>query len=321
MNILITGITGFVGSHLADYIVKLQSHDRIYGLVRWRSPLNNISHLIIENKITLLWGDLLDLPSIERALRICQPEIVFHLAAQSYVPYSYEAPISTLQTNVIGSANLFYAAEEMAYVPTIHVSSSSEVYGQPEYTPIDEKHPLNPISPYGVSKAAMDMLAREECRAHDLPAIITRAFTHTGPRRGDVFVASTFAKQIAEIEVGKRDILYTGNLDSIRTWCDVGDMVRAYWMAARLCILGEVYNIGGDRTTTIGEMLDILISFTSAKIIHRVDPSLLRPADVTLQIPDTSKFQEQTGWEPKITLEKTLSDLLDYQRERVGNGQ
>jgi len=320
MNILITGITGFVGSHLADYIINFVDHISVYGLVRWRSPLDNISHLVSKNRVTLLRGDLLDLPSIERALYICQPKIVFHLAAQSYVPYSYEAPISTLQTNVIGSANLFYAAEEMAYVPTIHVSSSSEVYGQPEYTPIDEKHPLNPISPYGVSKAAMDMLAWEEYKAHDLPTIRTRAFTHTGPRRGDVFVASAFAKQIAEIEAGQRDILYTGNLDSIRTWCDVRDMVRAYW-DVQYCIPGEIYNVGGDRTTTIGEMLDILISFTSAKIIHRVDPSLLRPADVTLQIPDTSKFQEQTGWEPKITLEKTLSDLLDYQRERVGNGQ
>ena len=315
MNILITGITGFVGSHLADYIVKLQSHDRIYGLARWRSPLNNISHLIIENKITLLWGDLLDLPSIERALQICQPKIIFHLAAQSYVPYSHEAPISTLQTNVIGSANLFAAAEEVAGV--IVAVSSSEVYGQPEYTPIDEKHPLNPISPYGVSKAAMDMLAYSEFIAHDLPVIRTRAFSHTGARRGDVFVASAFAKQIAEIEVGQRDILYTGNLDSIRTWCDVGDMVRAYWVAARLCILGEVYNIGGDRTTTIGEMLNILISLSDAKIIHRIDDSLLRPADVTLQIPDTSKFQKQTGWEPRIPLEETLENLLEYHRERI----
>jgi len=315
VNILITGITGFVGSHLADYIVKLQSHDRIYGLVRWRSPLNNISHLIIENKITLLWGDLLDLPSIERALQICQPKIIFHLAAQSYVPYSHEAPISTLQTNVIGSANLFAAAEEVAGV--IVAVSSSEVYGQPEYTPIDEKHPLNPISPYGVSKAAMDMLAYSEFIAHDLPVIRTRAFSHTGARRGDVFVASAFAKQIAEIEVGQRDILYTGNLDSIRTWCDVGDMVRAYWVAARLCILGEVYNIGGDRTTTIGEMLNILISLSDAKIIHRIDDSLLRPADVTLQIPDTSKFQKQTGWEPRIPLEETLENLLEYHRERI----
>ena len=315
MNILITGITGFVGSHLADYIVKLQSHDRIYGLARWRSPLNNISHLIIENKITLLWGDLLDLPSIERALQICQPKIIFHLAAQSYVPYSHEAPISTLQTNVIGSANLFAAAEEVAGV--IVAVSSSEVYGQPEYTPIDEKHPLNPISPYGVSKAAMDMLAYSEFIAHDLPVIRTRAFSHTGARRGDVFVASAFAKQIAEIEVGQRDILYTGNLDSIRTWCDVGDMVRAYWVVARLCILGEVYNIGGDRTTTIGEMLNILISLSDAKIIHRIDDSLLRPADVTLQIPDTSKFQKQTGWEPRIPLEETLENLLEYHRERI----
>lgn len=320
MNILITGITGFVGSHLADYIVDLQPRSRVYGLVRWRSPLDNISHLIIENKITPLWGDLLDLPSIERALYICQPKIIFHLAAQSYVPYSYEAPISTLQTNVVGSANLFYAAEEMAYVPTIHVCSSSEVYGQPEYTPIDEKHPLNPISPYGVSKAAMDMLAREEYRAHDLPAVVTRAFTHTGPRRGDVFVASAFAKQVAEIEAGKRNILYTGNLDSVRTWCDIEDMVRAYWIAAQYCEPGEVYNVGGDRTTSIKEMLNMLISLSSAKIVHRVDSHLIRPADVTLQIPDTSKFQKQTGWKPVIPLEKTLENLLEYHRGRMKDG-
>lgn len=681
MNIFITGITGFVGSHLADYIVENYPQNQVYGLVRWRSPLDNISHLIRENKITLLQGDLLDLPSIERAFQACRPGIVFHLAAQSYVPYSYEAPISTLQTNVIGSANLFSAAGEMAGVPTIHVCScydeetkvltqrgflgyeeinesdsvvaidpitedvryfpiskvfiynysgkmrhlqtrsidllvtpnhmilskkkrnrelkferadsilptarrflpegkhvgkkedsfvignkcydikdvfyllglyigdgysgtqvkeielksglrrseylrrcrggdgqfisktfkegvvgtcashrnflaipegdkarwkaiecldrmgishscyknsiyftskafvdffdqvthsaltkkipkwafeydyeildylyeglidsdgsyhvagerfstsspdlatdffqlclytgrfatmspregrhpkideriitaktnylfsisfgsklfrgknitiedysgyvwclevpnasnfavrrngkiafcgnSSEVYGQPEYTPIDEEHPLNPVSPYGVSKAAMDMLAYSEFIAHDLPTIRTRAFTHSGPRRGNIFVASTFAKQIAEVEAGLRDIVYVGNLDSIRTFCDVRDMVHAYWMAIQYCILGEVYNVGGNETISIGEMLDILKCLSTAKIIAKIDPALLRPADVTLQIPDISKFQKATGWAPIIPLDQTLKDLLDYHRERI----
>jgi len=318
MNILITGITGFVGSHLADYITTNHPRDRVYGLVRWRSPLDNIQHLVDDNQVTLIQGDLLDLPSLERAIRIIQPERVFHLAAQSYVPYSYTSPISTLQTNVIGSANLFFAIRNMSTLPRVHVCSSSEVYGQPLYTPIDESHPTNPISPYGVSKLSMDRLAFSEYKAHNLPIIITRAFTHTGPRRGDCFVVAAFAKQIVEIELGLRDILYVGNLESIRTFCDVRDMVRAYYLAASVCYPGEIYNVGGDETMSIKDMLDMMIGMTDSKIIVRTSPLLLRPADVTLQIPDTSKFTDRTDWQPLIPFSFTLIDMLTFYRRKLG---
>jgi len=315
LNILITGITGFVGSHLADFIVNHYQH-RVYGLARWRSPLDNISHLLINRSITLRFGDLLDLESIEKVIDSVRPNIIFHLAAQSYVPYSHTAPISTLQTNVIGSANLFFAARRAECVKMVHVCSSSEVYGQPEYTPMDEAHPLNPVSPYGVSKAAVDLLAQEEYEAHGLPTVRTRAFTHTGPRRGDVFVASAFAKQIVEVEMGHRDTINVGNLTSIRTFCDVRDMVRAYWLT-QFCSFGQVYNIGGCETMSIENMLQILISLSTAKIEYKSDLSLFRHTDVTLQIPDTKKFTEKTGWEPEIPLRRTLNDLLEYHRAKA----
>jgi len=318
MNILITGITGFVGSHLADYIVNNYRHN-VYGFARWRSPLENIRQHLIDRSVTLKFGDLLDLESVERVIDAVKPGIIFHLAAQSYVPYSHIAPVSTLQTNVIGSANLFLAARRVGCVDMVHVCSSSEVYGQPEYTPMDELHPLNPVSPYGVSKAAMDLLAGEEWEAHGLPTVRTRAFTHTGPRRGDVFVASAFAKQIVEVEMGRRDTINVGNLTSVRTFCDVRDMVRAYWLT-QFCAMGKVYNVGGDETMSIEKMLHILISLSTAKIEYETDLSLFRHTDVTLQIPDTTKFREKTGWEPKIPLEKTLEDLLNYHRERVKDG-
>jgi GDP-mannose 4,6-dehydratase len=318
MKVLITGITGMVGSHLADYILENHPGVEVHGLLRWRSPRDNIAHL--KDGIVLHYGDLLDVVSLWKLFET-QFDRIFHLAAQSYVPYSFDAPVATLETNVIGTANLLNAILASGpFSPLIHVCSSSEVYGQvqPDEVPITEAQPLRPMSPYAVSKAAMDLLAFQYWKSYRLRTIRTRMFTHTGPRRGDPFVASAFAKQIAEVEAGiRKNPIYVGNLHSVRTWADVRDAVRAYWLLLEHCEPGEVYNIGGERTTTVGEMLDILKAQARVTITHQISRDLLRSSDVTLQIPDTSKFRAATGWRPEIPLEQTLKDLLEWHRGRI----
>lgn len=318
MRILITGVTGFVGSHLAEYIINLNEGHTIYGLCRWRSPRENLAN--IYNKITLNEADLCDLSSLIRHLKVIKPDIIFHLAAQSYVLTSFNSPIQTLWTNVIGTTNLLEAVRILEIDPIIHICSSSEVYGQVTEAdvPIKETCPLRPSSPYAVSKVAEDMVGFQYWLSYGIKTIRTRMFTHTGPRRGDVFVMSSFAKQIAAAELGlKEPVILAGNLKSVRTFCDVRDAVKAYWIMVNKCRPGEVYNIGGNHTMTVGEALDILLSFSKIKFKKKVDPKLLRPSDVTLQIPCIDKFINETGWKPEIPLEKTLSDILDYWREQL----
>ena len=316
MKVLITGITGMVGSHMAEYILNNHPNVEIHGLIRWRSPLDNIRD--VKSKITLHQAELRDLNSIIGLLRKTEPDWIFHLAAQSYVTSSFDAPADTIQTNVIGTTNLLDAIRITEIDPKIHICSSSEVYGQvtEDETPIRETNPFRPASPYAVSKVGEDMIALQYFLSYGIKTIRTRMFTHTGPRRGDVFAESAFAKQIAEIEAGMRvNPMKVGNLDSVRTFADVRDAVRAYWLLLEKCPHGEVYNIGGNRTMTVGEMLDILKSMARCKIEHEVDPALLRPSDVTLQIPSIDKFVKETGWKPEIKFEKTLDDLLNYWRE------
>jgi len=324
MKVLITGITGFVGSHLADYILAEQKGTEIVGLVRWRSPADNVRHL--QGKVTLCFGDLLDLPSLRSLLAKHRPEIIFHLAAQSYVDFSFIAPIATLEANVIGTANLLEAVKELkfssGYDPVMHICSSSEVYGQVKENevPITENNPFRPASPYAVSKVAEDMLAAQYWLSWKIKTIRTRMFTHTGPRRGEFFAESNFAKQIAEIEAGlKPPVVKVGNLNSLRTFTDVRDAVRAYWLLATKCPAGEVYNIGGTETMLVGEMLNKLLKLSTRNDIKiEVDPARLRPSDVTLQIPSTEKFHQATGWKPVIKFEQTLKDCLDYWRKFYG---
>lgn len=318
MNIFITGITGFVGSHLAEYIINLNEGHKIYGLCRWRSSKDNLR--TVYDKVELLEGDLGDLSALVRHVKRVKPEIIFHLAAQSYVLSSFNAPIHTLWTNVIGTANLLEAVRLSETDPIIHVCSSSEVYGQVEEAdiPIKETCPLKPVSPYAVSKVAEDMFAYQYWISHKMRTIRTRMFTHTGPRRGDVFAMSFFAKQLVAAELGlKEPVIKVGNLKSIRTFCDVRDAVKAYWILVNKCRPGEVYNIGGKRTMTIAEALDILLSFSKTKVSVKVDPDLLRPSDVTLQVPCIDKFRNETGWEPEIPLEKTLQDMLSYWKDEL----
>ena len=466
MKILITGVTGFVGSHLAEHIVDLKEKHDIYGMCRWRSPRENLAN--VYDKIKLVEADLLDMSALVRQLNAVKPDVIFHLGAQSYVLTSFNSPVQTLWTNAIGTTNLLEAVKINKLDPVIHVCScydektevhtkrgflkynevkkddlvlsidpetknvsykpikkiivqdyegamnrietetadllitpnhrlifnkspedrlmfervdnirkdkvrfyfpkgpltsraepvegknikqdfykgkvwcleidethnfavrrnnksvfcgnSSEVYGQVtmDDVPIKEDWPLRPSSPYGVSKVAEDMVAYQYHVSYGLKTIRTRMFTHTGPRRGDTFCMSFFAKQVASGELGLQEkSVKVGNLKSIRTFCDVRDAVKAYWIMVNKCKPGEVYNIGGNRTMQVGEALDMLLSLSREKFNIKVDQSLIRPSDVTLQIPCSDKFKNDTGWEPEIPLEKTLGDMLNYWREEL----
>jgi len=324
-TVLITGLTGFVGSHLADYILANAPEYTIVGLARWRSPKDNIRHIL--DKVVIEYGDLTDYPSMYAVMEKHRPEFIFHLAAQSYVDFSFAAPIATLQANVIGTATLLEAVRALktqtGFDPVIHMCSSSEVYGQvkKDEVPITEENPFRPASPYAVSKVAEDMLGLQYWLSWKIKAIRTRMFTHTGPRRGEVFALSNFAKQVAAIEAGKqKPVLQVGNLASIRTFMDVRNAVEAYWLLVHKCPPGEVYNIGGAETMTIGDMVKKLLALSTVKeITVEVDPARLRPSDVTLQIPSTKKFEKATGWKPTIPFSKTLEDTLEYWREYYRN--
>jgi GDP-mannose 4,6-dehydratase len=326
----ITGMTGMVGSHLADYLLAHTDWE-IVGLTRWRSPMDNIEHLLPRinagDRVTLVQGDLADGQSMQRAVDIARPDFVFHLAAQSYPRVSFDAPVETLDPNVNGTARLLEAIRRRDDLnPVVHVCSSSEVFGRVprEKLPIDERCSFHPASPYAISKVGTDLLGRYYGEAYGMRTVTTRMFTHTGPRRGDVFAESTFAKQIAMIEAGQLPpVVKTGNLESLRTWADVRDAVRAYYLLVTVNpIAGEVYNIGGSYTCSVGDMLQTLLSFSTATGIRvETDPERLRPIDADLQVPDTTKFRTHTGWRPEIPFEQTMSDLLDYWRARIASGQ
>ena len=318
MKVLITGITGNVGSHLADYILNNHHDVELHGIARWRSPMDNIE--TIKDKINIELADLNDLSSLIHIMNKIKPDYIFHLAAQSYVQFSFKSPAETLNINAIGTSNLLESVRISKINPKIHICSSSEVYGQveKEEIPIKETNPFRPASPYAVSKVAEDMLGYQYFLSYNMHIVRTRMFTHTGPRRGDVFAESWFAKQIAMIESGiMSNPIKVGNLKSIRTIMDVRDAVEAYWIMMEKSIPGEVYNIGGSKTLSVEEILNKLIEYSDKEIKYIVDKELLRPSDVTLQIPDTNKFFNLTNWQPKINWETTLLDLLNYQRNRI----
>jgi GDPmannose 4,6-dehydratase len=329
-NVLITGVTGMVGSHLVDYLLK-NTDWKIYGLARWNDSLENIEHLADEinkkERVELIYGDLNDLASLLVAVDKSKPNYVFHLAAQSYPQTSFDAPIETLQTNILGTANLLEALKKSAYKDAvIHVCASSEVFGRvpKEKLPIDEECSFHPASPYAISKVGTDLVGRYYAEAYNMTIMTTRMFTHTGPRRGDVFSESTFAKQIAMIEAGLQEPkIYVGNLESLRTYADVRDAVNAYYMLVTTNpTSGEYYNIGGTYTCKISDMLNYLISQSTVKNIEIVtDPERLRPIDADLQVPNCNKFKNHTGWEPKIPFETTMNDLLNYWRDKIKSGR
>jgi GDP-mannose 4,6-dehydratase len=315
MTNLITGIGGFVASHLAKLLNDKK--ECVFGTYRWNEDLWRVDSL----EVNLIPADLTDLSSMIKALEIAKPDYIFHLAAQSYVQDSFTNPTATMNANIIGTLNLLEAIRFTNLDPIVHLCSSSEVYGNvtSEEVPVKETHPLCPINPYAVSKAACDLLGYQYFNSYGMKIIRTRMFTHTGPGRTMMSAEASFSKQIARIELGLQEpIIKVGNLDSVRTFADVRDAVTAYYELVRKCKYGEAYNIGGNRTMTIGEMLNYLLSLSSIKNIKiQIDPRLLRPSDVTLQIPDISKFTKCTGWQPTISFEQTMLDLLNWWRQKI----
>ncbi len=318
MRILITGITGFAGSHLADYILDNHTDAQVFGLIRWRSRMENILH--IRDRIHLIEADLKDLVSLKKCFAEVKPDRIFHLAAQSFVPTSWTCPAETFAINAIGQINLFEAVLSLGLSPKIQIAGSSEEYGlvNTNEVPMKESNPLRPLSPYAVSKVAQDLLGWQYYKSYGLRVVRTRGFNHTGPRRGEVFICSNFAKQIVEIEKKKREpVIYVGNLEARRDFTDVRDIVRAYWLSLEKGIEGEVYNIGTGKTYSIHEILQMLLSLAQIDVRIEVDPTRLRPSDVPVLLSDSTIFRKLTGWEPKIPFSQSLQDLLDYWRERT----
>ena len=321
MNILITGGTGFVGSHMIDYILDNQIDVKIYATKRWMEDTKNLDH-VDDERFQFIDCDLIDGMSVQRAIEISKPNKVFHFAAQSFPEVSFKIPVITLQTNVIGTTHLFESIKDSRYNPTIVSISSSEVYGNPneDEIPITEDNPIRPANPYSISKVGHDLMSQYYYKAYGMKIITTRMFSHEGARRGKQFALSSFAYQIVQNEnLIKNDCqIRHGNLDSVRTYSHIDDAVHAYWLVKKKGRVGQRYNIGGDYTCTVGDALNMLISKSTKKGLEPLlDQDRVRPTDITLQVPDTSKFRKETGWKPTKGLEEICDDLLDYWREKL----
>lgn len=317
-RVLITGISGSGGSYLAEHIVNHYPEVQVSGLSRWHSTasLNNLRGF--KDKIKLYECDLNDFSSIITALDQAKPDAIFNLAAHANVNACFTTPIAVLQNNIMGMANLLEAVKLSKLNPTFVHCSTSEVYGQvdPKNVPINESCPINPASPYSVSKTAQDLLGYTYFMNTGMKVIRTRMFSYLNPRRKDLF-ATSFAMQVARIELGLQKELKHGNLESIRTLIDVRDAMESYWLSLTKGVPGEVYNLGGTKSLAVGEFLEILKSMATCNIPSNVDQALLRPTDVTLQIPDTSKFEKLTNWKPKYSFEESLKFLLEYCRNEA----
>jgi len=335
-TILITGITGQVGSQLTDYILENTSHN-VVGMMRWQEPLDNLYHLTDrinkKNRISIFYADLNDYASIGRMLDKVRPDFISHLAAQSYPKTSFDIPIETLQTNIIGTANLLenirHKREVEDYDPVVHICSSSEVYGRakPGQT-LSEETPFHGASPYSISKIGTDYLGRFYGEAYGMRTFITRMGTHSGPRRSDVFFESTVAKQIALIEAGFQEpLIRVGNLASTRTFQDTRDAVRAYYLlleasSAGKIKCGEYFNIAGEEAFQLPQVIEILLSMSTQQNIKVVtDQDRLRPIDADYQMFDNSKIRLAINWSPQISAKKMFEDLLNHWRDEISKGK
>ena len=321
-DILVTGGTGFVGSHMIDYILKyaIRPEQKIYCTKRWLEDTKNVDH-IDDKRFQFIDCDFNDAPSVYRAIEISKPEKVFHFAAQSFPEVSFHTPSVTLSTNTLGTTYLLEAIRNSDCDPVIVSVSTSEVYGMPEEDeiPIKETNPIRAANPYSISKVGHDLMSQYYHKAYGMKIITTRMFSHEGARRGKEFALSSFARQIAKAEklVGEQ-FIYHGNLDSTRTYAHIDDAISAYWVCSNSQKFGEVYNIGGDQTCTVGEALDKLISMSTKKdLTKKLDKDRLRPTDITLQIPDTTKFRHEFAWTPIKNLTNVCEDLLDYWRKNI----
>ena len=319
-RILITGIAGSGGSYLAEYIVNNHPEIEVHGILRWHSTTSSSNLSEIKDKICLHEADLTDFSSTLNALQMIKPDGIFHIASFANVRASFITPLAVLNNNIMGTANLFEVVKFLAINPIIQLCSTSEVYGKvdPRNVPINEECPINAVNPYSVSKVTQDLLGQTYFSAYNMKIIRTRMFAYLNPRRGDLF-ATSFALQIARIEAGKQKVLKHGNLDSTRTLIDVRDAMESYWYALIHGEPGEIYNIGGNTVIKVGEFLDLLKKYARCEIASEVDPDLLRPVDITLQIPDTTKFEKATKWKPKYSFEDSVKYLLGHCRKQVQN--
>lgn len=318
MNVLITGITGMAGSHLAEYLLEKGDCD-IHGTLRWRSSRENIA--AIEKRVMLHNCELRDPYSVTRLLSAIKPDYIFHFAAQSSVAQSWNSPQDTMMNNITPEMNVFESLRLLEAVDTkVLVAGSSEEYGMVYETelPVTEMNPLRPMSPYGVSKVTQSVLGFQYYHNFGIQVIRTRSFNHTGPRRSDVFVTSNFAKQIAEIELGiKEPVIKVGNLSAKRDFSDIRDIVKAYDLAIRHGEAGEVYNIGSGVSYSISDILEMLLSLSDVSIVVQEEPNRMRPSDVPELRCDFSKFNRITGWRPCISIQQTLEDLLNDWRKKL----
>lgn len=335
-KILITGITGQVGSQLADYILENTAYD-VVGMMRWQEPIDNLYHLTArinkKDRISLYYADLNDCAAISRMLHDVLPVYISHLAAQSYPKTSFNIPIETLQTNIIGTANLLESIRQMkegnGYSPVVHVCSSSEVYGKASPgVALSEETPFHGASPYSISKIGADYLGRFYGEAYGLRTFVTRMGTHSGPRRSDVFFESTVAKQIALIEAGLQDpVIRVGNLSSTRTFQDARDAVRAYFLLLEASEqgkikCGEYFNIAGEEVFKLPEVIDLLLSMSTRKDIEVVtDAERLRPIDADYQMFDNTKIRSAIDWKPEIQATQMFRDLLNHWRNEIAKGK
>ena len=321
-DILVTGGTGFVGSHMIDYILKyaIRPEQKIYCTKRWLEDTKNVDH-IDDKRFQFIDCDFNDAPSVYRAIEISKPSKVFHFAAQSFPEVSFHTPSVTLSTNTLGTTYLLEAIRNSDCDPVIISVSTSEVYGMPEEDeiPIKETNPIRAANPYSISKVGHDLMSQYYHKAYGMKIITTRMFSHEGARRGKEFALSSFARQIAKAEKLKGEqFIYHGNLDSTRTYAHIDDAISAYWVCSESKKFGEVYNIGGDQTCTVGEALDKLISMSTKKdLTKKLDKDRLRPTDITLQIPDTTKFRHEFAWTPMKNLTNVCEDLLNYWRKNI----
>jgi GDP-4-dehydro-6-deoxy-D-mannose reductase len=313
VRVLITGVAGFVGGHMVDLLRAEHAGAEVSGLDS--RPGNRARALGIE----VVQAE--DPASVRRALEQVRPDRIVHLAAQSSPQRSWEDPAGTLKTNLLGLLHLLEAARSLSLAPRMLVVGSAEEYGlvRPEDNPLGEDHPLRPASPYAVSKVAQGFLALQYATSLGMPIVRTRTFHHTGPRRGEGFAESSFARQLAEIEAGRRPPrIEVGNLEAVRDFTDVRDVVRAYWDLLERGAPGEVYNVCSGRGVRLAELLDELVALSGLSVEIRVDPARLRPLDVPVLVGDPSRVHAAIGWQAATPLRRTLSDLLDHWRERVG---
>ncbi len=307
MRVLITGAGGFVGHHLAAQIAESSPGARLIGTT-W-APGESVHPAVAEARQL----DLKDPRQTRELLEAVQPGAIYHLAAQAFVPRSFEDPWETLENNIRAQLNIIRACLELGIAPRILIVSSAEIYGavEAERLPMDEDTPIRPTNPYSVSKVAQDMLGLQYYLSHDLPIMRARPFNHIGPGQNSRFVAPAFASQIARIEEGEAEaVIYVGNLAAKRDFTDVRDIVRAYQLIVEKGKPGEAYNVASGVARSIGQLLDALLGLTGAAIETRVDPQRLRPVDVPEIRGDATKLRRHTGWRPAHSFEGALRDVL-----------